>query len=56
MCRADNLLGAIVAFADRYGGVLVLGVEEGTKRVTGIRDVLAEEERLPARSTVLIRR
>jgi ATP-dependent DNA helicase RecG len=35
-----------VAFANTAGGVLLLGVEDGTKKVTGIGDVLAEEERL----------
>jgi predicted HTH transcriptional regulator len=39
-------LKAIVAFANTSGGVVVLGVEDGTKKVTGIRDVLTEEERL----------
>ena len=34
----DGVLKAIVAFANTSGGVLVLGVEDGTKRVTGIRD------------------
>jgi ATP-dependent DNA helicase RecG len=42
----EGVLKAIVAFANTSGGVLVLGVENGTKKVTGIRDVLAEEERL----------
>jgi ATP-dependent DNA helicase RecG len=42
----DGILKTIVAFANTSGGVIVLGVEDGTKRVKGIRDVLAEEERL----------
>jgi ATP-dependent DNA helicase RecG len=42
----QNVLKAIVAFANTSGGVIVLGVEDKTKRVRGIRDVLAEEERL----------
>lgn len=42
----EGVLKAIVAFANTSGGILLLGVENGTKRVTGIRDVLAEEERL----------
>jgi ATP-dependent DNA helicase RecG len=41
-----GVLKAIVAFANTSGGVVVLGVEDGTKKVTGIRDVLTEEERL----------
>ena len=28
------------------GSVILLGVEDGKKKITGIRDVLAEEERL----------
>ena len=35
-----------MAFANTAGGVLVVGVEDGTRRVIGIPDVLAAEERL----------
>ncbi len=42
----DGVLKAIVAFANTSGGVLVLGVEDGTKRVKGFPNILAEEERL----------
>jgi ATP-dependent DNA helicase RecG len=42
----DGVLKAIVTFANTSGGVLVLGVEDGTKRVKGIPNILAEEERL----------
>jgi ATP-dependent DNA helicase RecG len=42
----QNVLKAVVAFANTSGGIIVLGVEDKTKRVWGIRDVLAEEERL----------
>jgi ATP-dependent DNA helicase RecG len=42
----QNVLKAIVAFANTSGGVILLGVEDKTKRVRGIQDVLAEEERL----------
>jgi ATP-dependent DNA helicase RecG len=42
----EGVLKAVVAFANTSGGVIVLGVEDRTKKVTGIRDVLAEEERL----------
>ena len=42
----EGVLKAIVAFANTSGGVMVLGVEDGTKKVKGVRDVLAEEERL----------
>ena len=42
----DGALKAIVAFANTSGGVLLLGVEDGSKRVKGIPNILAEEERL----------
>ncbi|MGA2252818.1 ATP-binding protein [Terracidiphilus sp.] len=42
----EGALKAIVAFANTSGGVLVLGVEDGTKKVKGIQNILAEEERL----------
>jgi ATP-dependent DNA helicase RecG len=42
----EGILKAVVAFANTSGGVILLGVEDGTKRVKGIHDVLAEEERL----------
>lgn len=42
----DSVLKALVAFANTSGGVLVLGVEDGSKRVKGIPNILAEEERL----------
>ena len=42
----DGLLKTLVAFANTAGGVLVVGVEDGTRRVIGIPDVLAAEERL----------
>ena len=42
----DGALKAIVAFANTSGGVLLLGVEDGSNRVKGIPNILAEEERL----------
>jgi ATP-dependent DNA helicase RecG len=42
----EGVLKALVAFANTSGGILLLGVEDGTKKVKGIRDVLTEEERL----------
>lgn len=42
----ENVLKTIVAFANTSGGVLVLGVEDSTKKVKGIQNILAEEERL----------
>jgi ATP-dependent DNA helicase RecG len=42
----ENVLKSIVAFANTAGGVLLLGVKDGTKEVKGLSDILAEEERL----------
>jgi len=42
----EGVLKALVAFANTSGGVLLLGVEDRTKKVRGIVDVLTEEERL----------
>jgi predicted HTH transcriptional regulator len=42
----ENVLKTIVAFANTAGGVLVLGIEDGTKDVKGLPKILAEEERL----------
>jgi ATP-dependent DNA helicase RecG len=42
----EGILKTIVAFANTSGGVLLLGVEDGTKKVKGVHNVLAEEERL----------
>lgn len=42
----DGVLRAIVAFANTAGGVLLVGVEDGTRRVRGLKDVLLQEERL----------
>jgi ATP-dependent DNA helicase RecG len=42
----EGALKAIVAFANTSGGVLVVGVEDGTKKVKGLSNILAEEERL----------
>lgn len=42
----EGALKAIVAFANTSGGILVLGVEDGTKKIKGVPNILAEEERL----------
>jgi ATP-dependent DNA helicase RecG len=42
----EGVLKTIVAFANSSGGAVLLGVEDGTKKVLGIGDVLAEERRL----------
>ena len=42
----DGVLRTVVAFANTSGGRILIGVEDRTKMVRGIRDVLVEEERL----------
>jgi predicted HTH transcriptional regulator len=42
----DGILRTIVAFANTSGGVILLGVEDKSRRVVGVNNVLAEEERL----------
>ena len=42
----EKLLRTLVAFANTAGGVALVGVEDKTRRVIGVKDVLAEEERL----------
>ncbi|MBI3470547.1 MAG: putative DNA binding domain-containing protein [Candidatus Solibacter usitatus] len=42
----EGVLKTIVAFANTSGGVMLLGVEDRTRKVKGLRDVLADEERL----------
>ena len=42
----DGLLRTVVAFANTAGGIVLLGVEDGTRHVRGISDPLAVEERL----------
>ena len=42
----DGVLPTIVAFANSAGGVLVVGVEDGTRRVVGSTSPLADEEKL----------
>ncbi|MBX3280681.1 MAG: putative DNA binding domain-containing protein [Acidobacteria bacterium] len=42
----DGVLQTIVAFANTSGGTVLIGVEDKTRRVRGVKDVLAEEERL----------
>lgn len=41
-----NVLRTIVAFANSAGGVLVIGVEDGSRRVIGVKHPLEEQERL----------
>lgn len=42
----EGVLRTIVAFANTSGGVVLIGVEDGSRRVTGLKNVLTEEERL----------
>jgi len=43
---AEPFLRSVVAFANTAGGTILLGVEDRTRRVVGVRDPLALEERL----------
>jgi ATP-dependent DNA helicase RecG len=42
----EGILRSLVAFANTAGGIVVVGVEDGTKRVRGVPAVLDAEERL----------
>jgi ATP-dependent DNA helicase RecG len=42
----DSILKCLVAFANTGGGIVVIGVEDGSKNVRGVNDVLAAEEKL----------
>jgi len=42
----EGLLKTLVAFANTAGGVIIVGVEDKTRRVVGVPDVLKTEERL----------
>jgi len=42
----DGVLRSLIAFANTSGGILVIGVEDKTRDIRGIRDPLALEERL----------
>ena len=46
LSSTENVLKTIVAFANTSGGILMLGVEDKTKKVTGVPNSLTEEERL----------
>ncbi len=41
-----NIIKTIIAFANTAGGTIIIGIEDKTKRIIGIKDPLAEEERL----------
>src|SRR5215204_2918394 len=42
----NRILQTIIAFANTAGGILVIGIRDKTKEVTGVADVLKEEERI----------
>ena len=42
----DGVLRTLVAFANTAGGIVLIGVEDVTRRVRGVREVLDLEERL----------
>lgn len=42
----EGILKTVVAFANTAGGIVVIGVEDGSKNVRGVSDVLAAEEKL----------
>ena len=42
----QSVLRTLIAFANTAGGTLLIGVEDGTRDVVGVDDVLAVEERL----------
>ena len=42
----EGVLKTFVAFANTAGGTLLIGVENGTKRIRGIQDVLGAEEKM----------
>lgn len=51
----DGMLRAIVAFANTAGGIVLIGVEDGTANVRGVDDPLAMEERVASMITDSIR-
>lgn len=42
----NRILKTIIAFANTAGGTIVVGVEDETKKVVGVQNILQEEERL----------
>lgn len=42
----EGILKCMVAFANTAGGMIIIGVEDGSRHVRGVQDVLAAEEKL----------
>lgn len=42
----SGIVKTVIAFANTAGGQLVIGIEDKTKKIVGIKDAVAEEERL----------
>ena len=42
----EGILKCMVAFANTAGGIIIIGVEDGSRHVRGVQDVLAAEEKL----------
>ncbi len=42
----ESILKCLVAFANTGGGIVVIGVEDGSENVRGVPDVLAAAEKL----------
>ena len=42
----EKILRTLVAFANGAGGILIVGVEDGTKAVIDVGDITKEEERI----------
>ncbi len=42
----SGIIKTIVAFANTAGGIIIVGVEDRTKKVVGVQNILDEEERL----------
>ncbi len=41
-----NIIKTIVAFANTAGRTIIIGIEDKTKKIIGVKDLLAEAERL----------